>query len=64
MNWGIPNARHLRGKENPRRAYERNRRADKLVRNALDRLNAAKETRKAAPKNPPETSLAVCILKV
>jgi hypothetical protein len=31
---------------------------------ALDRLHAAKDTSKAAPENPPETSLAVCILQV
>ena len=51
-------------RRNPHRTHERKRRADKLFHKALDRLNAAKDTRKAAPKNPPETSLAECILQV
>lgn len=42
----------------------RRRKVDKLFHKALDRLNAAKDTRKATPKNPPKTSLAVCILQV
>jgi hypothetical protein len=57
-NWGLPNPHHLRGKENPHRTHERKRRADKLFHKALDKLNAAKDTRKAAPP-PPEDLFGV-----
>jgi hypothetical protein len=64
MNWGLPYAHHLRGKENPHRAHERKRMADKLFYKALDRLDAAKDTRKAAPENPPGNPLGECMLQV